>query len=183
MLGSLALAIVVGLVLVGACLSLVVSSTPKHTLEVPLGELTAGLPRFYPQPSFGADASGRTFGVWVLVPDDGPTRAFMSRDPRTGCFVDWRGDLTVDETRGVFRDPCHGSSYRQDGGVVFGPAARGLDEFDLEVGSGSIVIDLERFRLGMCREGVPPDEQIPCSTADRVRYEDEQPVLLDGSTG
>lgn len=168
MLGSLALAAVVGIVLVGACLSLVVSSTPKHTLEVPLGELTAGLPRFYPQPSFGADANGRTFGVWVLVPATGGTRAFSAQDPGSGCFVNWRGELTVEGETGVFRDSCSDTSYSRDGEIVSGTGLRGIDAFEVEVTRTAVVVDLERVRLGRCRDGVA---EAGCSTPGVPRYE------------
>jgi len=169
-LGSLVLAVMAGIVLLALCTSLLVSSTPKHTLEVPLSEVTTGLPRFYPQPSFGADTDGRTFGVWVLVPDSGATRAFAAQDPSSGCFVNWRGDRTVGGVTEVFVDGCSGSSYDQEGAVVAGPAARGLDGFEVERTGAAIVIDLERLRLGLCREGAVATGD--CSAPGQARYED-----------
>jgi len=168
--GGLVLAAVAGFALLGACLSLVVSSTPKHTLEAPTREISVGAPRFYPQPSFGADTEGRTFGVWVLVPESGETRAFSSQDPSSGCFVNWRGELTVESVTGVFVDECAASRYDRTGAAIAGPAARGLDGFDLELTGAAVVIDLERLRLGPCRaQTTAPSD---CSAPGLTRYEE-----------
>ncbi|MEZ4553013.1 MAG: hypothetical protein R3B59_03825 [Dehalococcoidia bacterium] len=167
-LGGVALTVIVGLVAVAGCLSLVVSSTPPHTLEVPQGELTVGAPRFYAQPSFGADSSGRTFGVWLLVPETGSTRAFLSQDPGNRCYVNWRGELAVEGQTGVFIETCDGTAYAPDGAVLSGNAPRGLDAFDVEVTATVIVVDLERVMLGQCRdEGDTGD----CSSPGQPRYE------------
>lgn len=161
LLASLLLALFAGLVLVGACLSLVVSSTPRHTLEVPTGELSAGAPRFYAQPSFGADANGRTYGVWVLVPDRGATRAFASRADGSDCSVSWRPEVAVGGVTGVFQDACDNSSYDADGRLLAGPALRGLDRFDVEVTASRVVVDLENAHAGTCRRDPAPG--VPCS--------------------
>lgn len=175
MLGGLLLAGFVGLVLVAACVSAFVSSTPRRTLDVASAEVTPGLPRFYPLPSFGADADGRTFGVWVAIAERGDARAFFSRDPGTGCFVAWRGDTTVAGVRGVFREGCEGISYDIEGSPIEGPAARGLDGFDIEVESTRFVVDLEQFRLGICSEGIGAHEAERCSAPGQPRYADRQP--------
>ncbi|MGE0227196.1 MAG: hypothetical protein AB7I38_01735 [Dehalococcoidia bacterium] len=167
-LGSLLLAVVVGLAAVVGCLSLVVSSTPSHTLEVPQGELTVGAPRFYAQPSFGADASGRTFGVWLLVPEVGSTRALLAEDPASGCYVNWRGELAVEGQTGVFVDTCDGTSYGRDGTVLSGTAPRGLDSFDVDVTATAFVVDLERVLLGRCRDG---GNAGGCSPPGQPRYQ------------
>jgi cytochrome b6-f complex iron-sulfur subunit len=178
-LGGLFLAIVIGLLLVGLCVSAIVSSTPDRTLEVPRDDLGVDQPRFYPLPSFGADASGRTFGVWLVLHEDGTVDAFYARDPRTGCYLPWRTDFTFEGKAGWFRDPCHGSTYDLEGTRVFGPAARGVDEFDAEVTDTTVIVDLERFRLGECWAGVPEAERPPCSEPGQPRYEDDQPTLLE----
>jgi len=176
-LGGLVLAVVAGLALVAACVSVFVSNTPRRTLEAARSELTPGLPRFYPLPSFGADADGRTFGVWVAIPESGSARAFFSRDPGTGCSVVWRAGAPAADARGVFREACEGTSYDIGGSPVSGGAIRGLDGFDIEVESLRFVVDLERFRLGVCPEGAAPSgAAAPCSPPGQPRYEEEQPA-------
>jgi nitrite reductase/ring-hydroxylating ferredoxin subunit len=179
-LGGLFLAIVFALALMGLCVSAIISNTPRRTLEVPRLDLGVDQPRFYPLPSFGADASGRTFGVWLVRRDDGTADAYYSRDPRTGCYLPWRADFTFEGRAGWFRDPCHGSTYDMEGTVVFGPAVRNVDEFDTEVTETEVIVDLEQIRLGDCRT-VDAEEHVPCSEPGNPRYEDEQPTLLEGT--
>src|SRR5688500_13096472 len=108
--GGIVLALVVGLVAVGACVAAFVGSTPAHPPEVPRPDLEVGPPRFYPLPRFGADRAGRTFGVWVVARDDGTADAYYARDPRSGCYLPWRGDFLFEEQSGWFRDPCLGGT-------------------------------------------------------------------------
>lgn len=173
-LGSVVLALVVGLVLVGLCVSAV---TPDRTLEVPRRDLGVDAPRFYPLPSFGADSEGRTFGVWLVLRDDGSVDAFYARDPRSGCYLPWRPEFTFEGRNGWFRDPCHGSTYTLEGEPVFGPVARGVDQYDTEVDRTTVTVDLEQIRLGECRPDITTAEDIPCSEPGNPRYEDEQPTF------
>lgn len=180
-LGGLILAVLFAFLLLGLCVSALISTTPHRTLEVPRRDLEVDLPRFYPLPSFGADESGRTFGVWVVLRDDGSADAFYARDPRSGCYLPWRGDFAFEGESGWFRDPCLGGTYDETGSAVSGPVSRGVDRFDAEVEDNMVTVDLERIRLGECREGieVPPKEQVPCSQPGNPHYEDEQPDFPD----
>lgn len=178
-LGGLILAIAVGLLLVGLCVSALVSSTPSRTLEVSRNDLGVDQPRFFPLPSFGADESGRTFGVWLVLHGDRTADAYYARDPRSGCYLPWRFDFTFEGEAGWFRDPCDGATYDLDGTPVFGPAVRAVDEFDTEVTETTVIVDLERLRLGEC-SGLPGAEHLPCSEPGNPRYEDEQPAVPEG---
>ncbi|MCP4543503.1 MAG: Rieske 2Fe-2S domain-containing protein [Chloroflexi bacterium] len=40
-----------------------------------------------------------------------------------------------------FTCPCHGSQYTQDGTLISSPASRDMDEFDVEIIGGNIVVD------------------------------------------
>ena len=102
----------------------------KNPHEVPRRDLGVDVPRFYPLPSFGADSEGRTFGVWLVLRDDGSADAFYARDPRSGCYLPWRSDLVFEGQTGWFRDPCHGGTYTLDGRVAYDLDARVLYELD-----------------------------------------------------
>lgn len=160
-LGGLLAFLVVSFGLLGLCVSTFVSSTPHRTLEVPRTDLTAGAPRFYPLPSFGADPDGNTFGVWVVLHDGGTADAFYSQDPQSGCSLPWRPELSFQGSFGWFRDACNDITYSIDGRPAAGPAARNIDEFDAEVTDANVIVDLERVRLGQCPAVVT--NPAPCS--------------------
>ncbi|MEO5940331.1 MAG: Rieske 2Fe-2S domain-containing protein [Candidatus Limnocylindrales bacterium] len=112
-------------------------------------------------------------GFPAFVPD---ARAFiMTIDPARGSWtagVDPTGDGTALNVRAVsqrcphlgcrpnpcvedfwFRCPCHQSRYDRLGikaaGVAFGPAARGMDRYPIEVDqSGVLIVDTSRVALG-----------------------------------
>lgn len=69
--------------------------------------------------------------------------AMWRKCPHLGCTVPWRSDFTFLARTGWFRCPCHGSTYTKEGGVlVFGPAPRSLDLFEIEPqDDGSIVVN------------------------------------------
>lgn len=152
-LGTLLLVVAIGFVGLAACVRAFVGSTPARTLEVLRSELAVRVPKFYPLPSMGADAAGRTFGVWVTLEDDRSATALLARDPYSGCGVPWRAELRVAEVTGVFRDPCRGAAYDRDGTAIDGTTPRGLDSYDVEVTAGRLIIDLTRVRVGMCPSG------------------------------
>ncbi len=73
---------------------------------------------------------------------EGGLLAMWRKCPHLGCTVPWRSDFTFGDVTGWFRCPCHGSTYTKEGGVlVFGPAPRSLDLFEVETqDDGSIVV-------------------------------------------
>ncbi len=67
--------------------------------------------------------------------------ALWRKCPHLGCTVPWRADFTFLGRTGWFRCPCHGSTYTKEGGIlVYGPAPRPLDLFDLEVQDDKSVV-------------------------------------------
>lgn len=62
-----------------------------------------------------------------------------------GCTVPWRPDLdwqySGGTAHGVFKCPCHGSTYLKNGQIIFGPAPRPLDYMKVSVDGGKISVD------------------------------------------
>ena len=92
-------------------------------------------------------------GVHVVRLHDGEVRAFSWRCTRLGWAVAWLPepdgipDASPDE--GIFRSRQCGSTWSMDGHVIFGPAPRGLDGFEVTVTDrGRVVIDLGRVIEG-----------------------------------
>jgi hypothetical protein len=161
---ALAVALVVGLGLVGVCVRAYVDSVPARTISVTRAELIPGTPRFIPVTSFGAD-DRNTHGIWITLSADGATTAFSSRGPERGCFVAYRAEQSA------FRDGCTLALYAPaDGSALTGEATRGLDTFRVTAGATTYTIDLERTLLGVCRDaaasgcsrpGAPVERQTP----------------------
>lgn len=176
----LVLAVVLGLTAVGACLAAYVGSSPGRVLTIRISELEVGTARFYPLPSEGADASGRTVGVWVRLEANGTAAAFVAKDPYDGCTIPWRQEFRFEGHTGVFRSPCHGTTYDRDGNFIGGHHAtqRGLDRFRATADAREVSVDLSRVELGPC---VQPSISV-CSRpgAPVFRPRPPQSVLLGG---
>lgn len=173
-LGGLALFAIAALALLGVCVSTFVSSTPHRTLEVPRRDLELETPRFYPLPSFGADADGHTFGVWVVLHEAGTADAFYSQDPQSGCTLPWRPDVSFNGTFGWYRDACDGSIYSREGSPMSAAAVRGIDEFDTDVSDATVTVDLEHIRLGQCAEGTTAADALCSKAGAPARYQDKR---------
>jgi Rieske Fe-S protein len=66
------------------------------------------------------EGGGTVVGEVVVVKDGSEVRAFSAVCPHQGCLVDSVAD-------GAISCPCHGSQFSTaDGGVIQGPATRGL---------------------------------------------------------
>ena len=77
-------------------------------------------------------------GVPVQVVRDGETlRAISTVCPHLGCRVRW------EPNPGEFHCPCHNAAFSREGEVLYGPAPRGLDRYEVEVVSGSIYLKMK----------------------------------------
>lgn len=157
---ALGAAILVMFVAAGACLVTFVTTGADAELRITLDEIEPGVPRFEPITSWGADDDGFTYGIWVTQIEGVGTLAFFSRDVNSRCHIQWQATEQVGETTGVFRDRCGGSVYGIDGVVLDGPATRHLDEFEVSVVPGEVVVDFRVVHIGTCRDDADPDEPI-----------------------
>ncbi len=80
------------------------------------------------------DGGGTVVGDVVVVKDGADVRAFSAVCPHQGCTVDSVAD-------GAISCPCHGSQFSTaDGGVIQGPATRGLAVATASVDGDEVVV-------------------------------------------
>ncbi|HUF63454.1 MAG TPA: Rieske 2Fe-2S domain-containing protein [Verrucomicrobiales bacterium] len=82
--------------------------------------------------------------IYLRRTGENDVAAFNASCPHAGCAVDFRdGDNS-------FFCPCHRSHFAADGAVVQpSPAARGLDELDVQLRDGAIWVRFQNFRAGI----------------------------------
>jgi cytochrome b6-f complex iron-sulfur subunit len=85
---------------------------------------------------------------FFVVRERGRVYALSARCAHLGCTVNWFPDLRI------FKCPCHGSEYHDNGANFAGPAPRPLDRFRIELNAdGQLVVDTgiiygpERFNI------------------------------------
>jgi Rieske Fe-S protein len=92
-----------------------------------------------------ADRAPTAFRDFHLVRRQDGFVAFWYRCTHMGCTVPYRPDFewTVNgrTEKGLFRCPCHGSTYsRDEADVVFGPAPRPLDAVPVQIKRGRVLV-------------------------------------------
>ncbi len=103
-----------------------------NVLYEPSPIVSAGRPEHFPTNSVTLDPR---FGIYVVHGPKG-FYAMSSICTHLGCMTVWRQDS------GVIACPCHGSTFRQDGTVIGGPAPRPLPWLKTWLGSdGEIMVD------------------------------------------
>jgi menaquinol-cytochrome c reductase iron-sulfur subunit len=97
---------------------------------------------FYPKEPVGA--------VYLrLTEEGGKPEAVSAICPHLGCFVDFRA------SQGIYKCPCHESSFDASGALLGGVAARDLDGLEVEVRNEKEVwVKFQKFIAGSA-------EQIP----------------------
>lgn len=81
--------------------------------------------------------------VWVVKKSSGDIEVYSPICPHLGCRYDWHPDLEK------FICPCHGSVFAEDGKVLGGPAPRPLDTLPHKVVDGNLMVEWERFKVGV----------------------------------
>jgi cytochrome b6-f complex iron-sulfur subunit len=71
--------------------------------------------------------------------------ALYQRCVHLGCTVPWRPEFEWpyqgQAIKGLFRCPCHGSTYLRNGQIIFGPAPRPLDYMQITNQGGRLVVN------------------------------------------
>ncbi|MEX1022265.1 MAG: hypothetical protein WD058_03865 [Dehalococcoidia bacterium] len=159
---AFAFGVVALVALTGLCVASFAGS-PNREIRVRNTEFQLDLPKFLAVPSFGHDAEGFTYGAFLAVPFSGDSRAFLSRDPATGCNLRWNATedagSSSDVPLGAFVDPCSDARYAFDGRALHEGAASDLHRLDVRRESTSYVVEFKEVTLGACRGA----EQVACS--------------------
>jgi cytochrome b6-f complex iron-sulfur subunit len=76
--------------------------------------------------------------------------ALYQRCPHVGCTVPWRPDFELPNVapgvHGLFRCPCHGSTYLRNGQIIFGPAPRPMDYMAITNEGGKLVVNTGQIK-------------------------------------
>jgi cytochrome b6-f complex iron-sulfur subunit len=78
--------------------------------------------------NFGEDV------VYVLKTKEGKAVAYSGVCTHAGCLVKY------DEKKNIFSCPCHGGQFSTDGEVIGGPPPRDLDQHQVKVSLGRVLI-------------------------------------------
>jgi cytochrome b6-f complex iron-sulfur subunit len=76
--------------------------------------------------------------------------ALYQRCPHVGCTVPWRPEFELPNVapgvKGLFRCPCHGSTYLRNGQIIFGPAPRPMDYMKITNEGGKLFVDTSQIK-------------------------------------
>ncbi len=78
--------------------------------------------------------------VYVTRDAQGQVRVLSSVCPHLGCSVSWN------ETKGQFICPCHAGVFHADGSRVSGPPPRSMDDLQIKIESGRLMVRYQYFR-------------------------------------
>ena len=170
MIGMAAAVAVVAVVVVRTLFVAGESDGRPSEIRIPLEGLEVGTPRHVDTRGLGSSPYGADLGLLLVRFENGTVRAFLDRDPHTGCDVPWNpgydlGQLVGEASvpKGAFKANCGGWVFLLSGEKVWGASPRGLDEFPVEVVGADAVVNLQWLQLGLCAsvEALPE-----CSTPD-----------------
>ena len=88
-------------------------------------------------------------GKFYLSRLDEGFMALYQKCPHVGCTVPWRPEFTHQNAPGVtglFRCPCHGSTYMRNGQIIFGPAPRPMDYMKITNEGGKLFVDTGQIK-------------------------------------
>src|SRR5262249_50095213 len=109
-----------------------------------------GVPRKFPVIAAKSDAWSKfpdapIGAVYLRRTKDDKVEALNAVCPHAGCFVDFSAE------RGIFRCPCHDSSFALDGKIAGAksPSPRALDALDVKVDTdGAVWVTFQNFIAG-----------------------------------
>jgi menaquinol-cytochrome c reductase iron-sulfur subunit len=81
--------------------------------------------------------------VWATKHSETDVTVFSPICPHLGCRYAWQPQNRR------FVCPCHGSVFAPDGRVLAGPAPRPLDTLPGRVEKGELLVEWERFEVGV----------------------------------
>jgi menaquinol-cytochrome c reductase iron-sulfur subunit len=84
--------------------------------------------------------------AWVMKEKGGEVVALSAVCPHLGCSV------SFDSGGGMFRCPCHRSSFARDGAAIDGPAKRGMDRLPAREDGGQVVVTFIRYKMDVAEK-------------------------------
>ena len=78
--------------------------------------------------------------IYIIRQANGAIAAISAVCPHLGCTVPWT------EREKKFICPCHLAAFAADGGLLRGPALRGLDQLETKVENGTLLVRYQFFR-------------------------------------
>ena len=72
--------------------------------------------------------------AWMVRTLENEVTAFSPQCPHLGCAYHWVA------TKNEFLCPCHASTFSVQGEVLTGPAPRALDQFEVKVEGGKVLL-------------------------------------------
>lgn len=82
----------------------------------------------------GWQVSSQKTSAWLVKNRDGSVVAFAPQCTHLGCAYHW------DDTKTRFVCPCHASAFDLEGKVLYGPAPRPLDRYEVKVEGAKVLI-------------------------------------------
>ncbi len=98
------------------------------------GKIKVGSPGNFQKDTATYFGQGR---FWV-VNTSGHIFALSQKCPHLGCRVPFC------ESSGRFECPCHGTQFDLGGEWISGPSPRGMDQFELSIEDGDLVVDTSK---------------------------------------
>jgi cytochrome b6-f complex iron-sulfur subunit len=140
----------IGLIALQAAVAFLLFFWPRK-LGVFGGKVSAGNANDYQTGDVKYFVDGKFYLVRLGPNDAGVTTdaggfvALYQRCPHVGCTVPWRPEFEWpyegQNVKGLFRCPCHGSTYLKTGQIIFGPAPRPMDLMKINLEGGRLVVD------------------------------------------
>ena len=78
--------------------------------------------------------------LYVCKDANGKLCAFSSVCPHLGCSVSWHDE------KNNFVCPCHNGQFTAEGKLLAGPPPRGLDQLEIKVEGGMLMVHYQNFR-------------------------------------
>ena len=117
------------------------------------GKVSVGAPDQYKNGSVTYFVDGKFYLVRLADTDElvqgtnaaGGFLALYQKCVHLGCTVPWRPEFQWPfegkTVTGLFKCPCHGSTYLKNGQIIFGPAPRPLDYMKITNDGGKLSVD------------------------------------------
>ena len=84
----------------------------------------------------GWERTTNSFGVFVVRESESKLKVLSNVCTHLSCRVKWSDEDSA------YLCPCHDAQFEINGGVIFGPPPRAMDEYEFKVEEGNILIHL-----------------------------------------